>query len=351
MQGFEYIDVAGTPIEMGRQLGSQMATKIHALAEERMRLWLARDENIARERALSIGRDCLEIQASWNRDVHEEFIGISEGADIDPSLLYIANGFTDLRDIQGSSKGIYGCTSFALEPTVTLDKQPLCGQTWDMHNSAEDFLIIIRRRPKKGLNTLALTTAGCLTLTGMNSAGLAMGNNNVVPDHAQPGVMYLAILHSAISQDNLEDACRVITDAPRASGHHYYLTDADGSVIGIETTALRSDELKATDGIYVHANHYISPTLKGFSRNKPGVSSLSRQGRLTSILKSAFGSIDIAFLQKALSDRENEPHCICRHGENEAAKTCAAIIMAPSQRQIWVVAGPPDMGSWHNILL
>ena len=85
MQGFEYIDVAGTPIEMGRQLGSQMATKIHGLAEERMRLWLARDENLTRERALSIAKDCLEIQASWNRDVHEEFTGISEGADIDPS--------------------------------------------------------------------------------------------------------------------------------------------------------------------------------------------------------------------------------------------------------------------------
>ena len=84
-----------------------------------------------------------------------------------------------------------------------------------MHATAEPFVLLGIGAQRMGRN-LSLTTAGCLSLIGLNDAGIAIGNNNDPTDRARGG----------LSGDDpprpgartWSEAVRAITTAPRASG-------------------------------------------------------------------------------------------------------------------------------------
>lgn len=350
---------------MGLEQGRTVRDQIHDLSAERLRLTLLEME-IAGEKpdeslCLEIARGMLTIQEQWHPVVHAEFMGIAEGAGIDPARLLIGNGFTDFKDVAvKAAKGdVTECTSlFALsEATHTAD--PYAAQTWDMHATAEPFIIIVEREPDEGPRTLSLTTTGCLSLVGINEWGLAIGNNNLTPDDARPGVIYLAMIHAALQAPDFESAVAAITQAPRASGHHYYLIDTEGHGVGIETTATRHRIFEAKEGLYGHANHYIDRTLA--PDREPLPNSVARQDSIDRLLMERKGAIDAEQIKEMLQHRGAHPDCICRHGDETISggdprrapgRTCAAAVLDPVARGFWAVWGPPDSGrwEWHSLI-
>ncbi len=358
------IKVEGSPREMGQQYGRAVADSAHVLAEERLRLTLQEMEFVGatpdEALCLDVARKMLEIQERWNPRIHEEFLGIAEGAGIDPARLLIGNGFTDFKDVvvQAPSADITECTSLFVLPEATSTGRTYAAQTWDMHASAEPHILIVERRPDKGPRTLSLTTAGCLSLIGVNEYGLGIGNNNLTPDDARPGVIYLAMIHAALQAENFDAAVSAITRAPRASGHHYYLVDADAHGVGIETTALRHRSFEASAGVYGHANHYRDADLAPSQDSL--VNSVTREGTATHLLQQKRGKIDSEGLKGLLQNRDGEPDCICRYGEESItggdprrlpARTCAAAVLEPEARGFWAIWGPPtdDGWEWHEI--
>jgi len=342
------LTIEGEPYEMGYQHGSALAEEVHALAEERYRLSLedarAAGCSPSREECLALAAAHLVIQAEHAPAVHEEFRGIADGAKIAPEELLIGNGYTDYRDVLSQSKGSAACecTSFLVKSSASADGRGYLGQTWDMHGSAERFVVLIHRKPKDGPQSVAVTTAGCLSLVGINEAGLAIGNNNLVPTDARPGVIYLALIHAFLSAGEFETARSAVTDLPRASGHNYYVGGPGGRLEDIETTAARHAVIVPPSDTYAHANHFQSEELKGLQTGQPGPNSLRRESRLGARLAQEAGRIDVSVLHEILSDREGAPDCLCRHDDGNA-RTCAAAIMCPDRREIWACQGPPDM--------
>lgn len=355
-----FLKVKGTSYEMGVAQGRAFRDQIHELSKERLRLSMLEME-LAGESpdetlCLTTAEAMLPIQKSWNAGVHEEFIGISDGAGIDPARLLIGNGYTDFKDVvvRKASGDITECTSLFVLPESTGTDRGFAAQTWDMHASAQPFIVIIEREPIDGPRTLSLTTTGCLSLIGVNESGIAIGNNNLTPEDAKYGVIYLAMIHAALQATDFKTAVDCIVNAPRASGHHYYIMDNLGQAIGIETTATKHTVFEADEGLYVHSNHYKDASLAPavpVNGNSLGREEIGRQ-----LLKKNKGRLGAEQLKRILENRDELPNCICRYGDEPIedldprralARTCAAAILDPAGRGMWAIWGPPDQGVWE----
>jgi isopenicillin-N N-acyltransferase-like protein len=378
----------GVPYAMGLAHGRAMRDEVHALAEERLRLSLrdARLQGVraSREEALALAREMLPLQERWSTEVHAEFMGIADGAGIAPELLLIGNGYTDFRDVlarartndqrpttnDGTEQGDHAdrdrerslvvgrwsaseagaeCTVFRVGPEASVDGRVYIGQTWDMHSTAEPFVLSILRRPAEGPATLGVTTAGCLSLVGVNACGLGCGNSNLTPTDARPGVIYLAMIHAALASETWEAACAAIRDAPRASGHNYYLSGPGAAFADIETTAEEAAMLFAKEPIFVHANHYQSSRLLPLQAPLDATATTRhRERRLRARLEARKGSLDPETIRQCLADHDDGPGPVCVHDHGEGGKSCAAVVLCPETREIWWRIGTPCGGPLTN---
>lgn len=350
----------GTPYQMGRAHGRVLREEVHALAEERLRLSLqaaeAAGRPATRAAALALAREFLPIQERWSPAVHAEFVGIAEGAGIAPELLLIGNGYTDFKDVLCQNPALAGaaqeCTVFYIGAEASRDGRAYAGQTWDMHSTAEPFVLCVLRRPTDGPATLGITTAGCLSLVGLNAGGIGCGNSNLVPTDARAGVIYLALIHAALSRTRWEEARDVFCDAPRASGHNYYLAGPGGAFADVETTATDAETLFPTAPVYVHANHYTMPRLLSMEAPRdPASTSVHRERRLRARLEARIGDLDPETLRDCLADHDPGPGPVCVHDQGGGSKSCAAVVLCPETREIWARVGAPCEGPLRHFAL
>lgn len=343
------IHLSGRPHEMGLQYGKLLRDEIHALAEERLRLAMAharqRERPVSRAQCLALAARFLPAHAAYDAAVYAEFMGIAAGAAIAPELLLIGNGFTDYRDVLSLGKPDEECTAFWVRPQAAAGKT-LCGQTWDMHATAEPFVLLVHRRPEEGPETLSLTTAGCLSLIGVNDAGIAIGNNNLIPTDSRPGVVYLAMIHRALAARTWSEAVGAITAAPRASGHNYYLADAEGRLCNLETTAQRHEALDTETPTFVHTNHYRAPALLPLAAPlDPASTSRARESRLQALLAEAKTPITPEDLRRMLADHEGGASSVCVHPAlADGSKSCGVAMICPQRRELWARTGNPCGG-------
>lgn len=210
-------------------------------------------------------------------------------------------------------------------------------------------LPVITRRPAGAPATWSLTLTGCLTLIGMNDAGIAAGNTNLRTVDVRPGVQYLTVLHRALRARSLAEAAACIARAPRAAAHYYYAGSADGEAVGLECSARREARFTPGSGAFVHCNHALSPDIGALESAPAGPSSQHRQARLTALLAEHCGSIGVEDLKRYLADHEGGPsRAICRHG-HDGVSTNAAVIMSPATLELHACRGPAHEGEWVRV--
>jgi isopenicillin-N N-acyltransferase like protein len=342
------LNLSGTPTEMGRQHGEELREQVQAMCRTRLDLAARAAAKLAPPRdldwCLGMAAECVQPVADYAPDVFAEWAGVAAAAGLTVPEMVIGNGWTDYVDLlrQRGAAAAHGCTSVAFWGERAAGGLTYVAQTWDMSPSARPYLVLVRRRPSASPGSLCLTTAGCLSLIGMNEAGVAIGNTNLVPTDARPGVHYLALIHHALAQTTLDAAARAITEAPRLSGHYYYLGGPEGQFVGLETSGGTWEECATRDGWFVHTNHYLGKGMLGSALVTPaGDNSLARAERAAELaleLPEPLGPRDIL---QILSDHRGE-HPICRHTEDPAdAASLAAVVQCPQQRKLWVAAGNP----------
>ncbi len=355
--GVRLVELSGSPRQMGQSHGEQFRDDIHEFAERRLAACVRQAEAVgvadAQAEVLGFCESALPEHERFAPAVYEEFCGIAEGADLARDRLMICNGLTDIIDrFRAPRNDGVGCTAWLVAPDATADGYVLAGQTWDMHAWAEPFVVAFRRRPQDGPASLTLTTTGCLSLIGLNEAGIAVGNTNLSPVDTRVGVMYLAILHQVLAQTSLAAAVNVITSATRMSGHNYYLAGPDGEIVDVETTATRAEVITPGGAIYAHANHYLMPDLVALEATDPDASSVYRLGRMGDLLHADAGDITSKSMMSLMSDQTGHGDCrICRDEPGLEAATCAAAVMSPQQGRLWAVQGPPSPSGFNEINL
>lgn len=388
------LELAGRPYEMGYEHGARYADAIRLFAEERVRLagspdWSGR--GASREQVLALAHACLEEHRRYAPELVEELQGMADATGATPAELIVLNGFTDFVDTvynagearrnagaepPGSDPAPVGpgapeagsasadqdaagavvtrrtadaCTAFLVPGARAAGGHGFFGQTWDMHDSATEHVIMLRGRPAGAPEFLAFTTVGCVGMIGMNDAGIAVGINNLLGGDGQVGVTWPFVIRRILAQRTLDDALRCVTEARLAGAHNYLLLGPDGRGYNVEAmpTVQHVTEL-AADPI-VHTNHCLAPAARRVERPRKPASRTSSEARLETAER-LLGGGEIGLEDLQALTREPEAVCIPPTGRDEIA-TCGAAIMRPATLDFWAVWGLPSENEYEHFSL
>jgi len=346
------IELAGSAKSMGQAFGESCGEKIGELYALRMKsvIRFAKEQGrtVTEEQVFDIARECLKPTKAYDPMGYDEFVGIAHAAGISPEQCYLLQGLTDLRDLLafGPLPEGMGCSSFILGADRSATGTMLLGQNWDLQTDNMPYVRLVHRKPENDPETWSLTLTGCLTLIGINSEGIAVGNTKLQTTDARVGVQYLTVLHRALRARSLSEAVESIRQAPRAGAHYYYAAGPDGVAVGLECSAARAVPFEIRSGTFVHCNHALNEEIAALQAEAPTLSSIHRQERLGRLLESHEQGIGIQDLKRFLSDHKGgEDRCICRH-DFEDISTNATVIMSPGTREIHACRSQPHLGRW-----
>lgn len=353
--------LTGDPYQMGRLHGEVYADAIRRYAEERIELagspaWTG--STVSRERVLEIARACEEEHRAYAPDLMRELDGMAEATGLGAVELIVVSGFTDFIDTVSALGGAAGvgavagpsrtasppaaqnCTAFLLPASRTNTGSGLFGQTWDMHESSAEHVIMIEGRPDDAPTFVAFTTVGCVGMVGMNEHGITVGINNLLGADGAIGVTWPFVVRKALKQSSFEDALACIVDAPLSGAHNYLLMDGHGRGANIEATVTRR-EVTELDGVpLVHTNHCLTAAAIAVERPRDPESQAHSEARLArgnGLLED--GKLGIEDLMAVTRDEKE----LCYRGSPPRhVATCGAVVANPATREFWAVKGLPS---------
>ena len=364
------IEIAGTPAEMGHSYGEQCRRQVREFYQIRMAL--AREaaseygRSYTEDEVLDVLKPSLALTEAFDAAGYAEMCATGEAADLTPEQMLAVNGLTDVQDLLrwGPGPAVRGngarsrplddeCSSFIVAADRAAHGAALLGQNWDMHTTAMPFITLVRRRPVDRPRTCAITTAGCLTLIGINEAGVGVGNTNLLASDSRSGVQYLSILHRALGSTSIEEATDVVIGAHRMGGHYYYVAgpnDTGGhEARSIECTATDSRVRPITTGLYAHCNHYFDTDLSRMQAEPTSESSAARQRRMEELLVDPGLTVGADDIRAILSDHEGAgANAICRHDDEGGVSSDATVIMSPQRGELSACRGQPHVGVWRH---
>ncbi len=348
------ITLMGTPEQMGHAYGEGLRAPIRAFVEQRVRaarIYLY-ERGIRDDQALSaLGAQCLAALKTWHPDGWSELQATAEGAGVDAVELYTTGNMTDVRDILvlgGMCAESEGCTTAHAGHERTAGGQVLAAQTWDLNPSDLDFVYAVHRRPSAAPATWSITCAGCPSLIGMNEHGVAVGTTNIKTRGSRVGIPYLSLLHRMLGCRHRASAEQVLTSAPRAAAHTYWIADAAG-VTDLEctaTTAVRRETGAA--GVLTRTNHCLVEDHRTHEGEVASASSQKRLARAGAVL--AAGAVTVDSLKALFADRSDGVDSINRFAEDgQGTSTNACMIAEPATRTLHVCRGSSDRGAWVDL--
>jgi len=355
---------------MGEAFGEQLRPQIQEFYHLRVLNALAQAKQfggraLTEGHLLAVTEKCLGVSESYDPEGYAELAGIARAANLTVAQGFAMNGLTDLRDVLawsdevpgfesrggGEQKEGEGCSSFIVQGNKTATGEIIAGQTWDLATDNMPYVIGVHRKPIGAPETWSLTTAGCLTLIGMNAEGIAVGTTNIRTKDARPGLGYLSIIHKAIRQRNLDDAMACVTTKHRAAAHYYWLVSGkERRAAGIECTATLHHTHLIERGHYVHCNHVLAPAHKALegAPPKPTESTLCRQSRMDEMIGDT-AVVDAATMRLFLGDHEGGEGAVCRH-DIAGISSNGAVVVEPERLAIQAVQGLPCTEPWVDLI-
>jgi isopenicillin-N N-acyltransferase like protein len=364
------LDVAGSPEAMGAEHGRVARAPLRAFAEERVRLagttaWTGRE--LDRAQVLALGERCLDAHRAYAPDLAAEIAAMAEAAGLTPAEVLIANGFTDFVDTVyavggGSPTGASAppaaaptpeeamdCTAFLVPGQRSADGHAMLGQTWDMHETATEHVIVLRGAPAHAPAFVAFTTVGCVGMIGMNEYGVCIGINNLSAGDGDVGVTWPFVVRKVLQQRDLDGALRCLTEARLAGAHNYLLLDRHGRGANVEATTTRTVVTPLAGDALVHANHCLIGETIALERPRDAAavaSSARRLDRGVALLDR--DGLTPEDLQAVTRDDE----AICYRGvPPRHVATCGAVVMRPATRDFWAVRGLPSQSPYVRVAL
>jgi isopenicillin-N N-acyltransferase-like protein len=335
------LEMFGDSTDLGRGHGSACAEMIRSYVDDRIGLgaqehWSGGGAD--RDLILSCAEDLLEHHERFSENLYAEMLAMADAAGITSEEAVAVGGFTDLVDVvrarTGSVSDEHNCTG------IINPGSGFFAQTWDMHASAGEYVVMLKIDPLIGPDAFVQTTVGCLGQIGMNEAGLAVGINNLT-SVGKPGVTWPFVVRKALEQADLDDAVKVILDADIAGGHNYFVMGPDGEGAMIEAMP-RSKRLAKTNGSpLVHANNCLFPETSAEEAERLPDWVENSEIRL-SIGEEKADDLEAFFADPIISRRADDPHEVA---------TCGAVIIEPGKLRMQAVWGVPGDHAWETFQL
>jgi isopenicillin-N N-acyltransferase-like protein len=286
----------------------------------------------------------------------EELLGIAEGAGVAFEDVLALNVRTELMFAgrgQGQADAAFPleCSAFAIVPRGSDGGHILVGQNWDWLLHSAETVIVLHVQRDDGPDFVTVVEAGMLAKCGFNASGVGLMTNALVSDEdvGTPAIPYHVVLRAILDADSVAEAAATISGATRSSSANYLLADRSGAALDVEAApgdGSRLATLMAMDGVLVHTNHFVSPSLVGEDLTLAlSPSSPIRLERLRVALVSAPSPRSVDVVQRALADHADDPMAVCGHPDParhplERTATIASVIVDLDRQRMWVAEGP-----------
>ncbi|MXV98236.1 MAG: hypothetical protein F4126_06095 [Acidimicrobiaceae bacterium] len=355
------LDLAGSPEAMGDAHGQAHAAEIRQYAHDRVELvaeGLWSGGPLERGAVLELAGACLPAHEAFSPRLHAEMLAMAGAAGITPAEAVVVGGFTDFVDtVRAVTAGPHpvsvtedDCTAFIV-PDQRTEGAGMIGQTWDMHDTATDHVVLARLRPDAGPDALVFTTVGCLGQIGMNSAGVCVGINNLTGNDGRFGVTWPSVVREMLAQDTAAGALGVLLRADLAGAHSYLILDAEGRGYCVEAMpSARPVQPLETEPL-VHTNHVTEPVALPFEGERDGQLMANSRHRLelaVAMLSDGSRPVD----PERLMEVTREPTAICRWPDAKyRVESSGAVIMRPRTGDLWACWGQPAENDYEHFSL
>jgi len=265
-----------------------------------------------------------------------------------PHLLDLYRGLLEVAGPpSGASATSRGgrCTSFGLSGSVTLDGQPISGQTKDTSLDRVPRYIVLRMRIEDAPTILVLAYPGEVMGYGMWSTGMTIFRNTLFSKAPSPeglgGIVYGLL---TLAGHSVHEAADLAMQYGRRGAGNLFVSDGNGESISIETNIGGVSILRQEDGILTHANHpegekttpYEAYPFEGAKED-----SVYRMHGLRRLLHAERGRLTPQKVLMLLADHTMYPGGTCKHFSEDGAQTTAAVIAEPTRGKLHVVRGQP----------
>lgn len=346
---FPFIEVSGTPRNVGLQYGRKAAGRIHQSIEIYRRVFAEKDIEWALARTAA-ARYAARIDQTYPR-IAEEMRALAEGAEVPFEDIVAINARSELLHgsfgkARDAANDIDGCTGAVALPPTTREGHLIHAQNWDWRDECVDSSIVLKIVPDTGPSLLLFAEAGLMATVGLNNAGLAVSSNHLECDQdgKREGVPGPIVQRQVLAQSSLGPAIETVLKAERGFSVNFIISHREGEAIDLETTPDHVFWLSPEDDLLVHANHFVSPPARVAVRDVgllTSSDSLYRDSRVRRYLVRDRGRVTLSTIQAALQDRFGAPRAVCRSPiAGKSTSTVATIIMDTTAQIMWVAPRP-----------
>jgi isopenicillin-N N-acyltransferase-like protein len=283
----------------------------------------------------------------------EEVEGVAEGADLPLEDLFLGlceelwepaawKGHPPTGAWSGldAARKPRGCTDFAARGRAVVDGSTLLAHTNDLQPETEQDLILLKVQAGDEPEFLGISAGGLGYSAGFNAAGISLTGNQVSCNDIRPGVPRLLVVRAILAARRLEEAMDACLLPQRASSYNNVIADAHGEVYSMEGSATACAPIYIEEDILAHANHYVSPAMTHYEADPSDIGgSVIRHNRAMRLLRDNYGQLSPELFQGLLSDHQNYPGSICKHGLETV--TVFSLIINLDERKAWIGRGRP----------
>ncbi len=338
-----FLEVSGTPYEMGLQAGRASRLAIGSTIDllcGRFRKWGDGVFEKAREKHMAFTEKlCPELV--------EEVKGIADGSGFAFEWVYLASFYASMINYDE------GCSNMVF--TSTTDG-PLLLKTNDLPVHEGKHALVKLKRPASGYATLSMAFAGTVwTGAGINEAGLAAGGSSCsarvpVPDeYINPHSLHHYILSRAGSVKEALELMRGVSLPPW--GANIALADSSGDAAVVEKAGSLQGVRRPEpgSGALWCANHSVSEELTSYRIENLERLEESRE-RYEAMERFSGKKPHSAKLLKEAAAWSGRPGALCRYGGDDPLKyeTESAGIFYPAKKKIEVCFTHADRDPWFE---
>mgnify|MGYP002564483393 CR=1 FL=1 len=339
---FPLYEFSGSYKEIGRQYGEELREDFNYMVD----WWYGNLADLIPGKSLQELKVATRVfeqpSKDYAPDQYEMMQGMAEGSGLTMEDLFYLTGCFEL---DAAFPAYLACTSYAASGKATKDGKTILGQNYDWYHAS--IPIVMRVKPDHGPAFLSVTLAGHLPQVGINEYGIGQFVNILLTAKAVVGVPYNVIAAKVLTQKNVPDMIRAITQAPRAIAFNHMLAGKDGEIIDVETSPDKCGCVLPDRDILAHANHFLCHYLQGgdLADQTSFPDTFLRQYRLQSLMEAKRGELCVDVMKNILTDHRGYPDSICRHCDTtgpigEQFETSMSMISIPEEGKLYATANP-----------
>lgn len=252
-----YIELSGTPYEIGFSHGSLLKNEIKAVTDS-LKIDIEHTTQMNADAFISKflkETDFLTSMKKWTPELLNEIKGISDGSGIDYNTI-LMHQLGDEFFFNTEYIMAHKCSSIGVDKTE--NHPTIAAQNMDIPKYFHGYQTVMKIVEKEsGIEKMILTIPGHIGITGLNSKGVSINCNILMQlDNSKKGLPVSGIVRGVLNQTSLNEAVEFLNTVNHASGQNYIIGGIEGAK-SFECSANKIEEFKPFENSHFtyHTNH------------------------------------------------------------------------------------------------